>query len=83
MPVTIICSEHYLPEGIDPEVYWRSKTRLDTPKFCSVLKCIGQKITYCRVKKQGEERDYLIPLCSIHGVSKRESEVYDYHLAPL
>jgi hypothetical protein len=84
MPVTIICAEpDYPSEGVNLETFWMFKTKLERPEYCSVLKCVERKISYCRVRMQGEGSDYLIPLCSIHGKSECASEVYDYHLAEL
>lgn len=84
MPVTIICIEpNYAVADTDPETFWTSETKLETPKFCSALKCIEQEISYCKVKKHGGEQEYLIPLCRIHGAYGRTAEIYDYHLAVL
>lgn len=84
MPVTIICVEPDYPgEGTNLETFWMVKTRLEKPEYCSVLKCIERKISYCRVRKERGENDYLVPLCTIHGTLTRSSEVYDYHLAQL
>jgi hypothetical protein len=84
MPVSIICIEPDYPNlGVDLEAFWVLKTKLEKPEYCSVLKCIESPISFCRVRKQGEESDYLVPLCTIHGTPSRVSEVYDYHLAQL
>lgn len=84
MPVTIICIEpHYSVAGTNSETFWTSETKLEKPKYCSALKCIETDISYCKVKKHVEEKEYLIPLCWIHGACGRTSEIYDYHLAAL
>jgi hypothetical protein len=84
MPITIICAEpDYPSEGVNLETFWMFKTKLAKPEYCSVLKCVERKISYCRVRKHGEASDYLIPLCTIHGTLGHASEVYDYHLAQL
>jgi hypothetical protein len=82
MPVKIICISPYQGSH-DPAEIWNEKTKLGTPQYCSVLLCIGKRIGYCKVHRQNDGRDYLLPLCPIHGVPQRESEVYDYYLAPL